>query len=142
MPPRHSAAGRSSGQPLTARTVTYYIPYTSTQNATGPGPGARMPRSLGITSLQILGAIRAGEAYGLDIVTRTGLPSGTVYPTLGRLRRSDLIRARWEDQRQADREGRPRRKYYELTGAGARALEAGADRIAALAASLAPGASG
>ena len=44
-----------------------------------------MPRSLGITSLQILGAIRDHSPYGLEVVTRTGLASGTVYPTLGRL---------------------------------------------------------
>lgn len=95
-----------------------------------------MPRSLGITSLQILGAIRAGTCYGLDIVTRTGLPSGTVYPTLGRLKRGGLVQARWEDQRIAGREGRPRRRYYELTGAGAQALVKGASRVAQLAADL------
>jgi DNA-binding PadR family transcriptional regulator len=95
-----------------------------------------MPRSLGITSLQILGAIRDGVAYGLDIVAQTGMPSGTVYPTLGRLKKSDLVRARWEDQRIADREGRPRRRYYELTAEGARALAEGASRMAGLAAEL------
>lgn len=95
-----------------------------------------MPRSLGVTSLQILASIRAGDTYGLDLVTRTGLPSGTIYPTLGRLKKSGLVTARWEDQRLADREGRPRRKYYEITGDGERALAAGADRIASLAASL------
>jgi len=95
-----------------------------------------MPRSLGITSLQILGAIRDGIRYGLDIVTRTGLPSGTVYPTLGRLKRSGLVSAKWEDQRIADRDGRPRRRYYELTGDGARALADGASRVAGLAADL------
>lgn len=95
-----------------------------------------MPRPLGMTSLQILAAVRAGDAYGLDIVSRTGLPSGTVYPTLGRLQRSGLVRSRWEPQRIADRAGRPRRKYYELTADGANALEAGAGRIAGLAAAL------
>lgn len=95
-----------------------------------------MPRALGVTSLQILGAIRDGVAYGLDIVAHTGMPSGTVYPTLGRLKRSGLVRARWEDQRIADREGRPRRRYYELTGDGAAALTAGASRIAGIAADL------
>ena len=95
-----------------------------------------MPRSLGVTSLQILGSIRDGVTYGLDIVTRTGMPSGTVYPTLGRLRKSGLIKARWEDQRVAEREGRPRRRYYDLTGEGARALADGASRVASLAADL------
>lgn len=98
-----------------------------------------MPRGLGVTTLQILGAVRDGHAYGLDIVTRTGLPSGTVYPTLGRMRKSGLIRPHWEDQRVADREGRPRRRYYELTAEGSRALAEGADRLAALASSLGAG---
>ncbi len=101
-----------------------------------------MPRSLGITSLQILAAIRDGVAYGLDIVAHTGLPSGTVYPTLGRLKKSGLVRATWEDQRVADREGRPRRRYYELTADGSRALADGAARIASLAADLGPEAAG
>ncbi len=95
-----------------------------------------MPRSLGITSLQILGSIRDGVAYGLDIVARTGLPSGTVYPTLGRLRKSGLVKARWEDQRLAEREGRPRRRYYDLTAHGAQTLADGAARVASLAADL------
>ena len=95
-----------------------------------------MPRSLGITSLRILGSIRDGTAYGLDIVARTGMPSGTVYPTLGRLKKSGLVQARWEDQRIAEREGRPRRRYYELTDDGARALAEGASRVADRAADL------
>lgn len=98
-----------------------------------------MPRGLGVTSLQILGAIRDGSAYGLDLVSSTGLPSGTVYPTLGRLRKRGLIRAHWEDQRVADREGRPRRRYYALTPDGERALAAGVARLTDLAAELNPG---
>lgn len=96
-----------------------------------------MPRALGLTSLQILGSIRDGVAYGLDIVTTTGMPSGTVYPTLARLKRSGLVRAKWEEQRIAEREGRPRRRYYELTADGARSLAEGASRMAAVAATLA-----
>ncbi len=100
--------------------------------------GTKMPRSLGITSLQILGSIRHGVTYGLDIVARTGMPSGTVYPGLGRLKRSGLVRARWEDQRQAERHGRPRRRYYELTGDGARELADGIARLSEAAAGLSP----
>jgi DNA-binding PadR family transcriptional regulator len=74
--------------------------------------------------------------YGLDIVASTGLPSGTVYPTLARLKRSGLVTSRWEDQRVAEREGRPRRRYYELTGVGRRALAEGASRLAGLVAEL------
>ncbi len=88
-----------------------------------------MPRPLGLSSLKILAAIRDGSAYGLDIIAHTRLPSGTVYPTLGRLRRSGHVRARWEDQRTADRDGRSRRRYYELSGEGERALAEGAARL-------------
>lgn len=95
-----------------------------------------MPRGLGMTSLRILVSIRDGVAYGLDIVARTGMPSGTVYPTLSRLKQRGLVTARWEDQRVAEREGRPRRRYYELTGEGRAALAEGAARIAELAADL------
>ena len=98
-----------------------------------------MPRPMGVTSIQILAAVRDDRAYGLDIVTRTGLPSGTVYPTLARLSRRGLVRGRWEDQRAADRRRRPRRKYYELTAAGQEALAEGADRLRALAARLPAG---
>lgn len=104
-----------------------------------------MPRPLGLTSLRILAAVRDGDAYGLDLVARTGLPSGTVYPTLGRLKRSGLVRAQWEDQRVAERDGRPRRRYYELTAEGARALTEGAARVAEAAETLghpAPGGAG
>ena len=97
-----------------------------------------MPRRLGITTLQLLSAIRDGEVYGLELVAATGLPSGTVYPTLGRLRKRGLIRAAWEDQRIADREGRPRRRYYELTSQGAAALAEGLEQLQALTAELRP----
>lgn len=97
-----------------------------------------MPRPLGVTSLQILASIRDGVAYGLDIVTHTGMPSGTVYPTLGRLKKSGFVRSSWEDQRVAEREGRPRRRYYELTAEGRVVLARGIERLTAAAADLAP----
>ena len=92
-----------------------------------------MPRTLGITSLQILAALRDGATYGLELVTRTGLPSGTVYPTLSRLKKGGLVRTRWEDQRHAEREGRPRRRYYSVTAEGARRLAEGVARYQGLA---------
>jgi len=98
-----------------------------------------VPRRLGMTSLRILAAVRDGVSYGLDIVTRTGMPSGTVYPTLGRLKARGLVTARWEDQRVAEREGRPRRRYYELTHEGRSALVDGAARVADLASDLGAG---
>ena len=95
-----------------------------------------MSRPLGLAALQILAAVRDGAAYGLEIVARTGMPSGTVYPTLGRLRRSGHLSARWEDQRRADKAGRSRRRYYGLTGEGERALAEGSARVAEAAQAL------
>ncbi|HSG49859.1 MAG TPA: PadR family transcriptional regulator [Longimicrobiales bacterium] len=88
-----------------------------------------MPRPLGVTSLQILGALRDGEAYGLDILTRTGLASGTIYPTLGRLQKRGLVSSRWEDPRVAEADARPRRRYYTLTREGTEALKEGTARL-------------
>lgn len=99
-------------------------------------------RSLGVTSLQILAALRDGATYGLDLVARTGLSSGTVYPTLSRLKSSGLVASSWEDQRVAEREGRPRRRYYSLSPSGADALAEGVARVRGLAATLDPGGEG
>jgi DNA-binding PadR family transcriptional regulator len=93
-----------------------------------------MARPLGLTSIQILASVRDGARYGLDIVASTGLSSGTVYPTLARLKRAGLLRSRWEDQAVAEREGRPRRRYHELSAEGQRALEDGLRRVHGLAA--------
>ncbi|RLK12194.1 PadR family transcriptional regulator [Micromonospora sp. M71_S20] len=55
------------------------------------------------------------ECYGLEIVEATGLPPGTIYPIMARLEAAGWVDSRWEliDQRA---EGRPRRRYYRLTG--------------------------
>ncbi len=98
-----------------------------------------MPRPLGVTSIQIMAAVRDGDAYGLDLVASTALSSGTVYPTLSRLRKAGLVESRWEDQRIADREGRPRRRYYALTPDGVEALAQGIARYRGLVASLSGG---
>ena len=75
-----------------------------------------------ITAL-ILQAIEAGFVYGFSIMDATGLPSGTIYPAMRRMEEDQLIRSRWERQSVADREPRPRRKYYQLAAAGQTALD-------------------
>lgn len=95
-----------------------------------------MPRHLGLGTLRLLAALREGATYGLDIVARTGMPSGTVYPCMGRLLTRGLVRAHWEDEASAQAEGRPRRKYYELTAEGERVLNEEAQRVRMLAAEL------
>jgi PadR family transcriptional regulator, regulatory protein PadR len=76
----------------------------------------------------ILQAIDAGCVYGLSVIEKTGLLSGTVYPAMRRLERDGLIYSQWEDQAIADAQRRPLRKYYELTGAGKATLETSRER--------------
>ena len=72
----------------------------------------------------ILRALENGYQYGFDIMDMTGLPSGTVYPALARLEHEGLVESRWEDQKVAQREKRPPRRYYEVTTAGDKMLDA------------------
>jgi DNA-binding PadR family transcriptional regulator len=85
------------------------------------------------TATMILQAIDTGHIYGLGIMDATGLPSGTVYPALRRLERDGLIRSSWEQQRIADAEQRPLRKYHKLTRPGKARLEAAQKRYPLLA---------
>jgi PadR family transcriptional regulator, regulatory protein PadR len=85
-----------------------------------------------ITAVCVLQAIAAGYQYGFDIIDQTGLPSGTVYPALGRLERDGLVRSAWEDEQEAHSEGRPARRYYRLTAPGVKALSEAASFYRAL----------
>jgi DNA-binding PadR family transcriptional regulator len=60
----------------------------------------------------VIQALRAGSGGAFD------LPTGTVYPALHRLERAGLIRATWSVV------GGRRRRTYQLTAAGRRALAA------------------
>lgn len=87
-----------------------------------------------LTTLLILGRLTAapgGELYGLQIIQSTGLSSGTVYPLLSRLEEHGLVESRREhiDPKQ---EGRPQRRFYRLTPAGADQAQAQAARIRTL----------
>lgn len=52
---------------------------------------------------------------------------GTLYKALARLRNAGLVTARWEDADTALAAGRPRRRLYEITGAGQAAFAAAAE---------------
>jgi hypothetical protein len=56
--------------------------------------------------------------YGLDVAKGTGFPTGTIYPILARLEAAGWVASGWETVDPAE-EGRPRRRLYQLTGAGA-----------------------
>ncbi|HVS15468.1 MAG TPA: helix-turn-helix transcriptional regulator [Thermoanaerobaculia bacterium] len=77
----------------------------------------------------VLQAARKGYRHGFDIAEATGLAGGTVYPILRRLERDRLLTARWEPATVARREGRPPRRYYELTQRGEQALAVALERF-------------
>lgn len=79
-------------------------------------------RRLSVAAAGVLQAVANGFEYGFDVIEATGLPSGTVYPALGRLERDGLVRSAWEDDAAAHAEGRPARRYYRVTAAGQRSL--------------------
>lgn len=58
------------------------------------------------------------EQYGLQICANAGLPSGTIHPILARLEQIGWLDSRWEDIDPVA-EGRPRRRYYQLSRDGA-----------------------
>lgn len=87
---------------------------------------------MGHATLAVLQAMADGHQYGFDIIDRTGLPSGTVYPALASLSRRGLAKSAWEDGDLARDEGRPRRRYYQITREGVAALEAARQRLGRL----------
>lgn len=56
--------------------------------------------------------------YGYELMRRTGLKSGTLYPILARLEAGGVVEADWQSPEQTPA-GRPPRRFYRLTGAGA-----------------------
>lgn len=68
------------------------------------------------------------ELYGLEILTLLNqdrpipLSFGSLYPALTRLEKKELLTCRWGDA--MEESGGARRKYYKVTGLGARSLRA------------------
>jgi len=58
------------------------------------------------------------ELAGADLMSATGLSSGTLYPILIRFEKAGLLESRWESER-PETLGRPRRRFYRMTQAGA-----------------------
>jgi DNA-binding PadR family transcriptional regulator len=86
------------------------------------------------TATLILHAMADGPlyVYGLRVMEKTGLPSGTVYPVMRRLERDGLVQSHWEQQSIADAEKRPLRKYYKLTRSGRQLLRPGTENSKSL----------
>ena len=86
--------------------------------------------SISYNAALVLQALAQGFGFGFDVMRVTQLPSGTVYPLLRRLEDGGLVGSRWEEEGRAHGEGRPARRYYELTGAGIAALASAKERLA------------
>jgi DNA-binding PadR family transcriptional regulator len=91
-----------------------------------------MSRPLSYAAVSVLHAVASGVRYGFDIMDRTELPSGTVYPALSRLERDGYVKSHWEDLQKAHGDRRPPRRYYRITSTGERALAAALERFHAL----------
>jgi DNA-binding PadR family transcriptional regulator len=80
---------------------------------------------LGHLDGMLLASLEAGPRHGYAIIEalRAGsggqfdLPTGTIYPALHRLERAGLVQATWAEA------GGRRRRVYELTADGRRALD-------------------
>ena len=89
-------------------------------------------RRLSYAAVSVLHAVASGVRYGFDIMDRTELPSGTVYPALSRLERDGYLKSQWEDLEKAHGDRRPPRRYYRITTEGERALAGALERFHAL----------
>ena len=87
---------------------------------------------ISFTTVLVLQALAQGYRFGFDIMSVTGLPSGTIYPALRRLESLRLVDSDWEKDVTARKEGRPRRRYYELTPAGKQHLKDTEARVQAV----------
>jgi PadR family transcriptional regulator, regulatory protein PadR len=79
------------------------------------------PLRLTVPLLKVLDAMLQDpteQHWGFQLIKMTGLKSGTLYPLLARLERAGWVESGWQAE---PIPGRPRRRYYRLTGVGAQA---------------------
>jgi len=76
--------------------------------------------------IQVLGMLVTSsplEVSGAQIAQQTKIASGTLYPILFRLEKAGWVESRWEAEEPSEL-GRPRRRFYQLTGVGAKKTRA------------------
>ncbi|MEO0533494.1 MAG: PadR family transcriptional regulator [Cyanobacteria bacterium P01_A01_bin.123] len=84
------------------------------------------PVRLSAIDEDILTVLLGRELYGLEILDQLNLDRpialkfGSLYPALNRLEKKGLVSWQWGDE--VDESGGARRKYYKVTGLGARSL--------------------
>ncbi len=78
----------------------------------------RTPFRITSTTLDVLEAFLASseELHGFAVAKAVSKPTGSVYPILSRFEEAGWLSSRWEDEN--PQEGRPRRRFYELTPNG------------------------
>jgi PadR family transcriptional regulator, regulatory protein PadR len=88
---------------------------------TSSDPG---PKRVTLPTLQVLDLFLADLArddwYALDISRKAKLSSGTVTQVMFRLEQWGWVESRWEQLDDTERQTRPRRRFYQLTGLGQR----------------------
>ena len=94
-------------------------------------PGSIVPTERAVLEAGLhLHATGAAEFHGYilakqmrdDDAARRLIAHGTLYKAMDRLEGMGLLESRWEDPAVAAEESRPRRRFYRVTGAGAKAL--------------------
>jgi DNA-binding MarR family transcriptional regulator len=82
------------------------------------------PKKVTVPTLQVLDLFLANpgrvDIFALELCRQTGLGSGTVSQILFRLEQWGWAKSYWEDAGKAHGMGRPRRRFYRLTGVGER----------------------
>lgn len=78
------------------------------------------------TAVRIAAVLLSAECaqHGRALSAATGIPSGSLHPVLARMRTAGWLSDGWEDAALAHAEGRPPRRYYEVTTEGRVALAA------------------
>ena len=77
----------------------------------------------------ILSALRFRNRYGLEIMEAINKSGGksirfnSLYPNLKKLEKKGFVKSKWGDEAPEKHTG-ARRKYYQITGTGIKALEA------------------
>ncbi len=58
---------------------------------------------------------------GYSMSKQLSIASGTLYPLLAKMEQAGLVEAEWEQEDPSEL-GRPRRRYYKITGEGVRKI--------------------
>ncbi len=122
-----SSAASLHGDLVANHQVLFLLPLAQKTPIVGlvaSGQAASEPGKVTVPMLRTLDLLLSqptrDDWFALQIVRDTKLGSGTVVQILFRLERWGWVVSRWEDVGYAHDHRRPRRKFYRLTGTGAR----------------------